>query len=98
MLSSVEKPNCRIAVNAFLILRGSLLSGVRIVAERTAGNKGQLDTAIDPAIKDLVDNLLIPYLVEEFLRLHGPTAIRGQQAATITSSPVSLHSELDSTP
>jgi len=31
--------------------------------------------AIDPGIKDLIDNLIVPYMVEEFLRLHGPAAL-----------------------
>lgn len=65
---------------------------------RMAGNQKHLDAAIDPAIKDLVDNLLIPYLVDEFLRLHRPIATGEQQINTATSSPVPSYSELDSTP
>lgn len=61
--------------------------GVGIVAAQAAHNKGQLDTAIDPALKDLIDNLLIPYLVEEFLRLHGPEASGKQPSLATTSSP-----------
>ena len=29
---------------------------------------------IDPAFKKLIDDLIVPHLVEEFLRLYGPAA------------------------
>jgi hypothetical protein len=49
--------------------------------------KAHAAEALDTAVKDLIDNLLIPYLVEEFLRLHGPAATGKQKLATATSSP-----------
>ncbi len=81
-----------------ICLREALLLGRVRIMGRMAGNQKHLNTAIDPAIRDLVDNLLIPYLVDEFLRLHGPTATGEQQINAATSSPVPSHSELNSTP
>jgi hypothetical protein len=80
-----------------LLESGSPSGGIRIMG-RMAGSQKHPDTAIDPVTKDLVDNLLIPYLIEEFLRLHGPIATGVQQINTAISSPVPSHSELDPTP
>lgn len=49
----------------------------------------------DPAIKSLIDELIVPYMVEEFLRLYGPTAVAKSDAKNNESGP---NSELNSTP
>jgi hypothetical protein len=50
---------------------------------------------IDLAVKGLIDDLIVPYLVEEFLRLHGPAAVAKLNARNLESQP---DSELNSTP
>lgn len=54
--------------------------------------------AIDAATKDLIDNLIVPAMVEEFLRLYGPAS--GSKRARIDQEKaLSLpDSELHSTP
>ena len=49
----------------------------------------------DRAVKDLIDNLIVPYMVEEFLRLYGPAAA-SKSADKKPDQP--SNSELDSTP
>ncbi len=51
--------------------------------------------ALDLAAKSLIDGLIVPYLVEEFLRLYGPAAAFKLSHKTQHSQP---ESELDSTP
>lgn len=50
--------------------------------------------ALDLVAKSLIDGLIVPYLVEEFLRLYGPVAASAGHK-TRHSQP---KSELDSTP
>jgi hypothetical protein len=49
----------------------------------------------DVAIKALIDELIVPHLVEEFLRLHGPAAAAKSKDKDLH---VQLESELNSTP
>lgn len=53
---------------------------------------------LDAAAKDLIDNLIVPHLVEEFLRLYGPTSVVAQKQAEQRNTGTSSESELDSTP
>lgn len=54
--------------------------------------------AIDAATKDLIDNLIVPAMVEEFLRLYGP-ASASERAKIDHEKALSLpDSELNSTP
>lgn len=80
------------------ILCGSSLPGVGIATKPAADHKGRAEKAIDPALKDLIDNLLVPYLVEEFLRLHLLEATEKRPSLNAISSTNSSQSELDSTP
>ena len=59
-------------------------------------NHGQASgaEALDLVAKSLIDGLIVPYLVEEFLRLYGPAAASPSHK-TQHSQP---QSELDSTP
>ena len=63
--------------------------------EFSTHGKGSSAEALDLAAKSLIDGLIVPYLVEEFLRLYGP-------AAAFTPSHKNQHSqpesELDSIP
>lgn len=51
--------------------------------------------ALDLAIKSLIDDLIVPYLVEEFLRFYGPAAVAKLNDENPESQP---DSELNSTP
>ena len=53
------------------------------------------DRSEDLAIKALIDDLIVPYWVEEFLRLHGPG---GAANAKDEGLPEEVVSELNSTP
>jgi hypothetical protein len=50
--------------------------------------------ALDLAIKSLLDGLVVPHLVEEFLRLYGPAAVAKTDEENMKSQP---DSELNST-
>lgn len=54
--------------------------------------------AIDAAIKDLIDNLMVPAMVEEFLRLYGPAAVSEGLKIDPGKSLSLPNPELDSTP
>lgn len=56
---------------------------------------GNADSPIDIAVKNLIDDLIVPYLVEEFLRLYGPSAMANTNNKNLESQP---DSELNSTP
>jgi hypothetical protein len=58
---------------------------------------GKADGAdgIDSALKDLIDDLIVPRLVEEFLRLYGPASTVKSDVRRTNSQP---DSELNSTP
>jgi hypothetical protein len=58
---------------------------------------GRADSALtlDLAAKSLIDGLIVPHLVEEFLRLYGPAAVSKSNGKISASHP---NSELDSTP
>jgi hypothetical protein len=54
--------------------------------------------AIDAAVNDLIDNLIVPKLVEDFLRQYGPASVVAREqfgSENPRSQPVD--SELDST-
>jgi hypothetical protein len=53
--------------------------------------------AIDAAAKDLIDNLIVPKLVEEFLRLYGPASVVEREHFGPENPQFQLDSELDST-
>jgi len=66
--------------------------------EVSSPGKADATEFIDAAVKDLIDNLIVPKLVEEFLRLYGPASVvRSEQFDDINlqSQP---GSELNSTP
>lgn len=70
-------------------------------AERTSRAEGlspgnaEGSKVIDAALKDLIDNLIVPKLVEDFLRQHGPASVaEGNQLSPESSHP-QLDSELD---
>ena len=58
---------------------------------------GEADAAdaLDIAVKSLIDELIVPYLVEEFLRFYGPAAVAKLNDENPESQP---DSELNSTP
>jgi len=60
-------------------------------------SRGKTDDAeaLDLAIKSLIDGLVVPFLVEEFLRLHGPAAAAKTNEENMKPQP---DSELNSTP
>ncbi len=53
---------------------------------------------LDIAVRDLIDNLIVPHLVEEFLRVHVPASVVAQKQAGQRNTRTSSESELDSTP
>jgi|HubBroStandDraft_5_1064220.scaffolds.fasta_scaffold1106756_1 hypothetical protein len=53
---------------------------------------------LDACLKDLIDNLIVPHLVEEFLRVHKPSAVDIQTQAEPRNSLSLPDSELNSTP
>jgi hypothetical protein len=53
---------------------------------------------LDASLKDLIDNLIVPHLVEEFLRIHKPSAVATQTQAEPKNSLSLPDSELNSTP
>lgn len=63
--------------------------------EISSPSKAGVAEAIDIAVKNLIDGLIVPYLVEEFLRLHGPAAAAKTNEKNLKSQP---DSELNSTP
>jgi len=65
---------------------------------RIVGNPSgaiQLGDAIDSATKSLIDDLIVPIWVEEFLRLHGPKPKAGEQPRQDESQQPQPSSELD---
>jgi len=50
---------------------------------------------VDRALKDIIDELIVPYMVEEFLRLYGPATASN---STDKRSDQPSNSELNSTP
>jgi hypothetical protein len=63
--------------------------------EALLSGKADVGTVTDNAVRNLIDDLIVPYLVEEFLRLYGPAAVAKMNDKNIKSQP---DSELDSTP
>lgn len=53
---------------------------------------------IDADVKDLIDNLIVPALVEEFLRLYGPASASEQAKINHEKALPLFDSELNSTP
>ncbi|HEY5381079.1 MAG TPA: hypothetical protein VIJ65_02420 [Acidobacteriaceae bacterium] len=54
--------------------------------------------AIDAATKDLIDNLIVPAMVEEFLRLYGPASASERVKIDHEKALLLPDSELNSTP
>jgi hypothetical protein len=63
--------------------------------EISSSGKADATDALDIAVKNLIDDLIVPYLVEEFLRLYGPAAVAKMNDKNLESQP---DSELSSTP
>ncbi len=63
--------------------------------EISSAGKADAADALDVAVKNLIDNLIVPYLVEEFLRLYGPAAVAKRNDKNLELQP---DSELNSTP
>lgn len=81
---------------------GSIMAQAAVRRDRVAmpaiGKAGAVSAAIDAVTKDLIDNLIVPAMVEEFLRLYGP-ASASEQAKIDHEKALSLpDSELNSTP
>jgi hypothetical protein len=57
-------------------------------------DKADATDALDIAVKNLIDDLIVPYLVEEFLRLYGPATVAKMNDKNLKSQP---DSELNST-
>jgi hypothetical protein len=53
--------------------------------------------ALEIAIKSLIDNLIVPMLVEEFLNLYGPASTAGHQKFKDSEQQSQPDSELNST-
>jgi hypothetical protein len=66
----------------------------RWIELRSQGKANGAET-LDLAIKSLIDDLIVPYLVEEFLRLYGPATVAKLNDKSPESQP---DSELNSTP
>jgi hypothetical protein len=72
---------------------------------KTAGKRSRIEASLPGraegvedlnfAIKSLIDDLIVPYLVDEFLRLYGPAAVARMNDKNLESQP---DSELNSTP
>jgi hypothetical protein len=85
--------------------RRESLVWLRFIMARTAERKSRIEVsspgkagaaeAIDIAVKNLIDGLIVPYLVEEFIRLYGPAAVAKMNENNLKSQP---DSELNSTP
>jgi hypothetical protein len=67
----------------------------RSMIETSPSGTGEVDEDINLAINSLIDDLIVPYLVEEFLRLYGPAAVSKTNGENMKSQ---LDSELPSMP
>lgn len=67
----------------------------RSMIETSPPGTGEIDEDLNLAIKSLIDDLIVPYLVGEFLRLYGPVAVSKTNEQNMKSQP---DSELHSTP
>lgn len=80
-------------------------SGVRLTMAKTAERRSRIEIlapgkgdnaeALNLATRSLIDDLIVPYLVEEFLRIYGPVAVAKMNDKNLESQP---DSELNSTP
>ncbi len=61
----------------------------------SAAGKADATDALDIAVKNLIDDLIVPHMVEEFLRIYGPAAVAKMNDKNLESQP---DSELNSTP
>ncbi len=66
--------------------------------EVSSRRKTDAAEAIDVAVKDLIDNLIVPNLVEEFLRLYRPAFVVKPNQFRDRNLQSQPDSELDSTP
>lgn len=60
--------------------------------------KTDASESLDAAVKDLIDNLIVPRLVEEFISQYGPVSMVKQERFSQRNPCSGLDSELDSTP
>jgi hypothetical protein len=60
--------------------------------------KTETREAIDAFMKNLIDDLIVPKLVEEFLQLYGPAAAAKQEPFVQINQHPHPDSELNSTP
>ena len=84
---------------------GYARSWVRLTMAKTVGKRSRIEASppgraedvedLNFAIKSLIDDLIVPYLVDEFLRLYGPAAVARMNDKNLESQP---DSELNSTP
>lgn len=66
---------------------------------RSSGpRKTDASEVLDASVKDLIDNLIVPRLVEEFIRQYGPVSMVKQERFSQINPHSRLDSELDSTP
>ncbi|GGG99675.1 hypothetical protein [Silvibacterium dinghuense] len=61
----------------------------------TTGHAAWKDSCDDLTIKALIDELIVPHLVEEFLRLYVPSPAENLQEKDLSAHP---QTELNSTP
>ena len=59
---------------------------------------GEAAEVLDIAVKDLIDNLIVPKLVEEFLRQYCPASVVEHEQFGTRNSLFQPDSELNSTP
>lgn len=79
-----------------MALRARCEKGCQI--ERSTLRNGAATESIDTAVKDIIDNLIVPKLIEEFLGLY-VSAQRTEQESFTNRKPQSQpDSELNSTP
>jgi hypothetical protein len=60
--------------------------------------KTDASESLDAAVKDLIDNLIVPRLVEEFISHYGPASAVKQERFSQINPDSRLDSELDLTP
>lgn len=61
-------------------------------------HNGAATESIDTAVKDIIDNLIVPKLIEEFLGLYVSAPRTGQESFTNRKPKSQPDSELNSTP
>lgn len=70
----------------------------RCQIKELAFHNGAATESIDTAVKDIIDNLIVPKLIEEFLGLYVSATRTGQESFTNRKPKSQPDSELNSTP